>query len=167
MCKFSFFQLLASCWRSVPVQMFKCLYYQLSFRHGYILLSMLFFFLRHILLTYSLRCVFTYTWVTCSSMLSVHPSSSMLLLSVIKLFFLHIFTHSYWFLRYGHFGLARVVSEGGALALAHEVENTWERQRKGSLRGPPLKRLWNWRSWYIIRVWMPLSIYIYTYTLYI
>ena len=36
----------------------------------------LFFFLRHILLTSSLRCGFTYAWVTCSSKLSGHPSSS-------------------------------------------------------------------------------------------
>ena len=35
-----------------------------------------FFLLHHILLTYSLRCGFTYTWVTRSSMLSGHPSSS-------------------------------------------------------------------------------------------
>ena len=33
--------------------------------------------LRFLLLTYSLRCGFTYTWVTCSSSLSGHPSSSL------------------------------------------------------------------------------------------
>ena len=35
-----------------------------------------FFFLHHIFLTYSLRCGFTYTWVTCCSTLSGNPSSS-------------------------------------------------------------------------------------------
>ena len=35
-----------------------------------------FFFLYHILLTYSLHCGFTYTWLTCSFTLSGHPSSS-------------------------------------------------------------------------------------------
>ena len=35
-----------------------------------------FFFLHHILLTYSLRCGFTYAWAACSSTLSGHPSSN-------------------------------------------------------------------------------------------
>ena len=41
-----------------------------------------FFFLHHILLTYSLHCGFTFTWVTCSSTLSGHPSSSFTLLVI-------------------------------------------------------------------------------------
>ena len=39
-----------------------------------------FFLLHHILLTHSLHCGFTYTWVSCSSTLSGHPSSSFIFL---------------------------------------------------------------------------------------
>ena len=72
--------LLSSCCRSVSVHMFQCLSSAFILALLYPAISVFsstYTTYCHILLTYTLlHCVFTYTWVTCSSTLSGHPSSS-------------------------------------------------------------------------------------------